>query len=250
MLPGIQTCSTMTRYLSASNLRATGFALAGLILVLLTVTGRGEPKPRSLPRNIVLIMADDLGIEGLGCYGGTDQRFTSELNGEKVVGGKGLPVQTGIRVPLIASWPGHLVHGICDDLIDPSDFLPTLAALAGLSLPDDWSTDGVSFAPRLLGQEAAPREWAFFWYDPRPGHDKERFSRAIFALDHDYKLYSDGRMFDIAGNHPHEVRLETDRLPPEAVVARAKLKAAIDRMMQPPLSTAARIEVDAAGNPL
>lgn len=42
-----------------------------LFLCLLALSARAaEP----LPRNIVLIMADDVGIEGLGCYGGSDYR--------------------------------------------------------------------------------------------------------------------------------------------------------------------------------
>lgn len=181
---------------------------------------------------------------------GSDLRITSRMRGEIVKGGKGSPQQTGIRVPLIANWPRGIRPGLNSDLIDPSDFVPTLAALAGRSMPANWPTDGVSFVPQLLGQQGTPREWAFFWYDPRPGWDKEKFTRSIFALDHDYKLFSDGRMFDIAGETMREVPLDPDHLTPAARKARAKLKAAIERQMQPPLSPAARIEVDAFGNPI
>ena len=46
------------------------------ILLLIVASCLGFPAATSAappkPFNIVLIMADDIGIEGLGCYGGTD----------------------------------------------------------------------------------------------------------------------------------------------------------------------------------
>jgi len=181
---------------------------------------------------------------------GTDVRITSHLGQTEVRGGKASPQQTGIRVPLIANWPGHLKPGVNRDIVEPSDFVPTLAALAGQAMPTNWPTDGVSFAPQLLGGEGTPRDWAFFWYDPRPGWDKDKFTRSIFALDHEYKLFADGRMFDIAGEAMREVPLDLDHLSPAANRARTKLKAAIEQKMQPPLSSAARIEVNAIGEKL
>jgi len=180
---------------------------------------------------------------------GTDSRITSHMGAEVVRGGKGSPSQTGIRVPLIASWPGQIKPGTNSDLIDPSDFLPTLAELAGKNVPYDWQTDGVSFAPQVLGRKGAPREWAFFWYDPRPGWDKDKFAREIFALDHQFKLHADGRMFDIAGRTMREVPLDLNHLSAPATKARTKLKSAVERMMQPPISPAAKIEVNAFGEP-
>lgn len=183
---------------------------------------------------------------------GTDARITTTLGGKEFVGGKASPLQTGIRVPLIAHWPGTIEPGGVDDaLVDASDFLPTLAELAEIEIPGDWHTDGLSFAPLLVGEERErPRDWAFFWYDPRPGWDKERFSRHIFALDHDYKLFEDGRFFDISGEGFREEPLDVGALDAGAEEARRKLRAAIDSMMEPPLSDAAKQEVDAFGDPV
>jgi arylsulfatase A len=182
---------------------------------------------------------------------GTDRRITSKLEGEDVQGGKATPAQSGIRVPLIARWPAVIEGGqTTSDLIDASDFLPTFAELAGTQVPADWMSDGVSFAPRLKGLSGTGREWAFFWYDPRPGWDKERYSRHIFALDHKYKLFSDGRFFDIRGAGVREVALDPRQLPDDARAARAKLQQAIDQTLQPPQSPAARALVDAFGNPI
>lgn len=181
---------------------------------------------------------------------GTDTKVTTQFRGEAIQGGKASPLQTGIRVPLIAHWPGRINPGqIKDDLIDASDFLPTLAELAGVEVPADWPIDGISFAPALFGENEGAREASFFWYDPRPGWDKERFARHIFALDHHYKLFSDGRLYDISGDGLKENLLE-DEPDAEAIAAASKLQAVIDEKMSGPVSAAAKVEVDAFGDPL
>jgi len=76
------------------------------------------------------------------------------------------------------------------------------------------------------------------------------FSRSIFALDHNYKLFSDGRLFAIDGVDYKEELLDPANLSAEAKTARAKLEKVIAKMMQPPISEGARIEVDAFGNPI
>ena len=182
---------------------------------------------------------------------GTDQRITSQLGGDHVQGGKATSKQTGIRVPLIVNGPEWVRGGqISTDLVDASDFLPTLADLAGTSIPADWHVDGVSFAPTILGTEGSKREWCFFWYDPRPGWDKERFKRHVFALDHRYKLFSDGRLFDISGSAFKEVELDPDQLTPDALAARDKLRDAIEKSMQGPISETSRSVVNAFGDPI
>ncbi len=182
---------------------------------------------------------------------GTDRRITSKLGDKDVQGGKATPAQTGIRVPLIARWPAAIKGGrTSSDLIDASDFLPTLAELAGTQIPKDWQHDGVSFAPQFKDQSGTKRDLAFFWYDPRPGWDKKRYSRHIFALDHNYKLFSDGRFFDIRGEGVREVALDPDELSAEAKAARTKLQRVIDQTMRPPVSPAAKVLVDAFGDPV
>ncbi len=182
-----------------------------------------------LEETLVLFYADN----------GSHKRIVSMMDEVPVTGGKGYTTQTGIRVPLVAYWPGTVKPGVTDDLVDASDFLPTLAELGNVDIPRDWHTDGKSFAPRLLGGEGKSREYAFFWYDPRPGWDKDQFTREIFALDHHYKYFEDGRMFDIRGMLPLETRLDTGKLDPEAEKAREKLKGVISQLMVPPLCKAA-----------
>ena len=182
---------------------------------------------------------------------GTDRRITSQFRGQAVRGGKATPAQTGIRVPLIVNWQGTIQPGQTpDDMIDASDFLPTLAELADVKIPENWGHEGISFAPQLLGREGEKRSSCFFWYDPRPGWDKEKYSRHIFALNHSYKLFSDGRFFDIEGGGFREVELNSNKLSPKAKEARRELRLVIDGKMQPPFSKAATIVVDAFGDPV
>ena len=199
---------------------------------------------------------DDLGIGNdtvvmFYSDNGTDRRITSRLGNVEIQGGKATPQQTGIRVPLIVRWPAAIKPGQTSAaLIDPSDFLPTFAELGRASIPADWHRDGLSFLPSLLGQGGPKRETCFFWYDPRPGWDKENYFRHIFALDHRYKLFSDGRLFDVAGTGLREVLLDPANLSGDAEAARSKLQRVINQTLQPPISSAAQVVVDAFGNPV
>ncbi len=185
---------------------------------------------------------------------GTDRRITSRFRGQDVQGGKAETTQSGIRVPLIARWPGTIEPGqVNDDLIDASDFLPTFAELSGAANsrfrdPGGWGVEGQSFAGALLGMPHNPRDWCYFWYDPRPGWDKEGRSRFIFALDQRYKLFSDGRFFEIESEAMGEEPLQ-DPLTMDAVEARTKLQRVLNEMMAPPLSEAALTDPDEFGKP-
>jgi uncharacterized sulfatase len=73
----------------------------------------------------------------------------------------------GIRVPLIASWPGRIRAGSTSDFVGGfQDLLPTLAELAGGAehLPPD--LDGISLVPTLLGKGVQLDHdylyWAFY----------------------------------------------------------------------------------------
>ena len=99
---------------------------------------------------IVLFLADN----------GTDQRLSNQWGeGRTIRGGKGTMTDRGTRVPLLVRWPQRIAPGTtCDDLVDFSDFLPTLCELAGATLPAA-PLHGRSFAPQLLGRPGLPREW-------------------------------------------------------------------------------------------
>ena len=138
---------------------------------------------------------------------GTDSHIVSRMGDREVPGGKGSITDNGTRVPLIASWPGTIGKDhVSDDLVDLTDFLPTLCDAAGVSPPPGLKLDGRSFLPRLRGEEGDPREWVFCWF-----FDKRRAEKAqIFARNHRFKLQQDGRFFDMSdGYAPRELGVET-----------------------------------------
>ena len=109
-----------------------------------------EMKIQGLDENTIVIFSSD---NGPTYTGGADTRYFDSAHpfATDYGFGKGFTHEGGIRVPMIARWPGHIAAGTSSDL--PSafyDVLPTLCELAGV--PAATHTDGISFLPTLLGE--------------------------------------------------------------------------------------------------
>lgn len=143
--------------------------------------------------------ADELGIREntmimFTSDNGTHLAIQSEMKDQVVRGGKGTSTDAGTHVPFIVNWLRSSPAGkICDDLIDFTDFFPTLAQIAGAEIPETLTIDGKSFLPQLKGEKATPREWILCHYDPRWGVWKP----CRFVQNKRWKLYDDGRLFDL-----------------------------------------------------
>jgi len=88
---------------------------------------------------------------------------------ERFRGGKRNFYEGGLRIPFIVRWPGKIKPGtVSDHLGYFPDVMPTLAELAGVKPPNN--TDGISFAPTLLGADKSDREQKehkfLYWEDP------------------------------------------------------------------------------------
>lgn len=161
---------------------------------------------------------------------GSPRDVRSKWRGQIVQGAKGKPTDLGTRVPLIARWTGTAPAGrVLDDLVDSTDFLPTMLDAAGAKRPD-LKLDGVSFLPQIKGEKGTPREWVLVHHDPRPGWDKAPYTLVRFARDQRYKLYEEGNLFDISTDMLEERPLDPASESPEAKGARQKLRAVLDRM--------------------
>ena len=115
----------------------------------------------------------------------------------EVCGGKGLTIDRGTHVPMIANWPGTIPASVVQhDLIDVCDHLPTIMEAAGVEFPEGYVLDGRSFYPQLIGEEGNPRDWIFFHFEPMSGRVHRPAQR--FVRDHKWKLYEDGRLYDIS----------------------------------------------------
>lgn len=157
---------------------------------------------------------------------GTDQPIVSLLRGKEYPGGKGLTLDNGTHVPLIVRWKGRIEPGReCMDMVDFSDFLPTMCEAAGAEIPSGNPVDGISFFPRLLGKKGSPRKWIYGWYsrDAKPEELKE------FARNNEYKLYTTGKFYKVKNDFFEQTPLPTDHLNREEKKAHKTLLRALEK---------------------
>ena len=119
----------------------------------------------------------------------------------------------GIRVPLIARWPGRIAAGVESDHVSAFwDFLPTFATLAGAQPPTE--TDGLCMVPTLLNIPKRQKQHEFLYWEfherrsqqaVRMGRWKAVRSGAAGKLEL-YDLETDlGETTDVADQHPDVV---------------------------------------------
>jgi arylsulfatase A len=149
---------------------------------------------------------------------GTSQVTTEMADGTAIHGGKGRMSDAGAWVPLLASWPGTVRPGsVCEDLVDFTDVLPTVAELAGLRPAGE--VDGVSFAPQLLGRTGRPREWVCVYYVDQ-----------YFLRDKQWKLRENGDLYNVTQSPLKEELVAPEKDTPESKAARQRLKAVADKL--------------------
>jgi arylsulfatase A len=119
----------------------------------------------------------------------------------------------GIRVPLIARWPGRIKPGSTSDHISAFwDFLPTACAVAGVPVPR--GVDGISFLPALTGQGVQEQHAYLYWEFYEQGGKRavrmgkwKAIQRNLQKSGHSpvllYNLEKDlGETRDVAKDHP------------------------------------------------
>lgn len=159
---------------------------------------------------------------------GTDRDVISSQGSRRIRGNKGFPTEDGNHVPMIASFPGTIAAGqVKEDLIDFSDFLPTLMEAAGAAIPQDFHTDGVSFFPGLKGEQSNLREWLFCHYAPQWG----KFVPRRFVHNAKWKRYENGEIYhtEVDSEEKNPLKLEdldaeTQALMAEYAAVLAELK--------------------------
>ncbi len=172
-------------------------------------------KKLNIDEKTLVIFTSDNGPHNEGNH--NHEYFNS--NG-KLTGYKRSMHEGGIRVPMIARWPGKIASGTTSN--HPSgfyDFLATACELAGVDAPKN--TDGISYLPALLGQKdqkqheylyCASQEgatsvgvrygnWKLIRY--RSKKRGEKSAKADWRL---YDLSKDiGEKNDVAARHPEVV---------------------------------------------
>ncbi|MDA0329378.1 MAG: arylsulfatase [Gemmatimonadetes bacterium] len=110
-----------------------------------------------LAENTIVMFSSD---NGATYTGGVDASYFDSSAGLR--GLKGSVYEGGVRVPLIARWPGRIAANTTSE--HPSafwDLMPTLADVVGVSAPP--GLDGVSFLPALLGSPVQVEHEAMYW---------------------------------------------------------------------------------------
>ena len=197
-----------------------------------------HPKPRAARAAMITTLDADVGrivdrLDRLGLARSTLILFTSD-NGPAPEGGQDVAFfnasgglrgikrdlyEGGIRVPMIAWWPGVIDGGRRTDHLSAFwDVLPTLADLAGAATPD--GVDGLSFAPLLTGRgDQAEHDflyWEFHGDTPHPAQAVRQGKwKAVRPQPRGYdptapiELYhlatDPGERRDVAGQHPDVV---------------------------------------------
>jgi arylsulfatase A len=104
-------------------------------------------------------------------------------------------------------------------MIDASDFLPTLAEIAGAQIPQKNIIDGKSFAAQLKGENGKEREWIFI-----------ELGNQWYAREEKWKLNQSGQLFDMSNSPFEEKLIEKKNNNPEAIAARKRLQAVLDKL--------------------
>lgn len=162
---------------------------------------------KGLLDNTVLIFTGD---------NGTHPSIYTHTSSGLIRGGKGNTTDAGTRVPLITHYPNGKQKGVIyQSLIEFSDFYPTLAEIAGMPTGSEEEetiqSNGRSFFPVLTGSAHTPRECVFVHYDPKWSQNVNRF-RNQFVRTLEYKLYSDGRFYNLSRDVLEQRPLPEDSL--------------------------------------
>jgi arylsulfatase len=181
----------------------------GRILALLDELGLAE-------NTIVMFSSDN----GPTFNGGTDSEFFNSASGMR--GLKTELYEGGIKVPMIARWPGRIAAGSATDHVSAQwDVLPTVLDL--IDAPPATDSDGISFAPTLLRSGEQSSHDVLYW----------ELGRQQAVREGNWKLYrradAEGaivtvELFDLADDPDEQTDLSADR--PEVLARMLALAAA------------------------
>lgn len=130
-------------------------------------------KAEGLDKNTLIFFGSDNG----------GASYTGQMTNAPLRAGKLSDFEGGIRVPLLASFPGRIPEGkVYDAPVSNLDIFATAVAAAGINLPADKKYDGVNLVPYLNKKTGNPHE-ALFW--------RNGYSKAVRKGD--WKLYINER---------------------------------------------------------
>lgn len=167
-------------------------------------------KELGIYENTLIIFSSD---NGPAYNAGTDSRWFASAHPFRSERGyiKGSLNEGGIRVPMIALWPGKIKPGTTSEHISAFwDVMPTLCEAAGIDQPD--GIDGLSFLPELVGKKQTNHEY-LYWEFPEYGGqqavligDMKAIRKGMHSGNAEFELYniiSDPQeTHNVADQHP------------------------------------------------
>ena len=146
----------------------------------------------------VIIFISDNGGNMFTCMDGITPTDNFPLRG-----GKATMYEGGIRVPCVVVWPGVTEPGTrSDEIIQTSDFYPTILSQLGIRIPADHPVDGIDITPALGGGNLSRK--GIITYFPDPPLVPNWLPPAISVHSGDWKLF---RLFHQGVNGAHDYRL-------------------------------------------
>jgi arylsulfatase A-like enzyme len=168
----------------------------------------GQLKKYGIEENTLVIYVSDNG----GPTAGNTSR------NDPLSGFKGETLEGGIRIPMIARWPGKLPGGtVYDKPVISLDFLPTALAAAGTTVSKEVALDGVNLLPYLKGENSGAPHDSLFW----------RFGRQMAVRSGDWKLVRSREQPTQLFNLAKDIGEKTDLATSEPEVAK-RLQAAFE----------------------
>jgi len=128
-------------------------------------------KRLNLDEDTVVVFTSDNGATfNIGGYDPEFFKSNDDFNGAKATVYEG-----GIRIPLIARWPGKIKAGKeTDQLFAFWDFMPTFAELAETKPASD--TDGLSLLPTLTGKPEKQKQHEYLYWEHARSMQAVRFN--------------------------------------------------------------------------
>lgn len=169
-----------------------------------------ELEKLGLRENTLILFAGDNGTA----------KQSNTIKGREINGHKGMMLEGGVRVPLIATGAGVTAKGkVLNDLVDFSDVFPTFAEAGGAKMPEGVKIDGRNFGPRLRAEKGNPREWIYVQLGAR-----------WYVRNDGWKLTKSGELFDMSDSPFVEKAVSKESESDAAKAARAKLQAVLDEL--------------------
>jgi arylsulfatase len=104
-------------------------------------------KRLNIEGNTIVLWCTDGGGEARRPWRGSNGPWSGYYNGV---------LEGGIRSPCMIRWPGRIPAGVVsNEMFHEMDFLPTFAAAAGATVPQDRAIDGVNQLPFLEGKQSS-----------------------------------------------------------------------------------------------